>query len=218
MKIGVIAGTPVDTRMGADYVSKHGHEVAYRASSPSPEIQTQMQILHPAELTEQVIMLCKEMVEEGCGGIYVNCNSMSAAIDLPHLRRELSPIPVVTPFDVYEECAHNYKRLSIIAANAQSLVAIEKVIAENNPECVSFGAGLLPLVSSIEARQDPDEIMRNLGMNELLYSFEAMKCDALILGCTHFPYVLDQIRQTFHMPIVDPNLRMLQILLERMEK
>lgn len=215
MKIGVIAGTPIDTKMGAEYISSHGHDAVSRASCTCPEEQKRMQELFPKELTDQVIALCKEMINEGAEGIYINCNSMSTAIDVKRLRESIKGTKVVTPLDVYEECANNYNRLAIIAANGQSLAGIEKTITAKNQECLTFGAGLMPLVIAIEKQKDPMEIMKDLKIADLLNSFIAMKCDALILGCTHFPYIAEQIRKVCNISIIDPNLRMLEMLVNK---
>lgn len=213
MKIGVIAGTPVDTRMGVEYIESHGHNAVSRASCKCPEEQARMQELFPKELTDQVISLCKEMINDGAEGIYINCNSMSTAIDVKRLRENLPDIKVVTPLDVYEECANNYKRLAIIAANGQSLAGIERTIAAKNHNVLTFGAGLMPLVIAIEKQKNPIEIMQDYRIAELINSFIAMNCDALILGCTHFPYIAEQIKNSCSIKMIDPNLRMLEMLI-----
>ena len=212
MKIGVIAGTPVDTRMGADYVGRHGHEVLSRACSPSPDEQMRMQKLYPKKLTERVVLLCEELLAEGAEGIYVNCNSMSAAVDLSYIGARLPTRRFVTPFDVYRECARKYDRVAILAANGQSLAAIERVLAEGNPGCTTFGAGLPPLVNAVESQWDPARIVRCCGLRELLGSFRKMGCEALLLGCTHFPYLKGELAEMFSLPIIDPNARMLELL------
>ena len=214
MKIGVIAGTPVDTRMGVDYIESFGHSTVSRYSSPTPEIQTQMQVLHPRELTLQVTDLCNEMINEGAEGIYLNCNSMAAAIDIEYLREHVRTPHIVTPFDVYKEAAGKYRRLCIIAANGQSLAAIEQAVYSANPDCTAFGASLLNLVAAIEKQREPAEIVRELGIHKLMEAFEKMDPDALILGCTHFPYIAGELEDVLTFPIIDPGFRMLKMLTE----
>ncbi len=214
MKIGVIAGTPVDTRMGMEYVERYGHCAIGRASSPSPEIQLQMQRLHPQELTEQMISLCNEMIAEGAEGIYVNCNSMTAAVDMRQVCAQVQTDKLVTPFDVYKECAGSYQRLGILAVSGQSLAAIEQVIAEENAACMTFGAGLPFLAIAIEQKISPVEIIKQQGLAELLTCFQLLRMDALILGCTHFPYIAEELAKILPLPIIDPNARMLSMLCE----
>ncbi len=212
MKIGVIAGTPVDTRMGAEYVAGFGHEPLPRPCSGSPEEQALAQKLHPEMLTERVIGFCRDLAAEGAEGIYVYCNSLTSAVDMPAVRQACPAIPIVTPFDVYAETALQYKRLAIITATGQCLAAIEKVAAQAAPECMVVSASLMPLVTAIEAQLPPEQIARECGLEALMESFLAMGCEALVVGCTHFPYVLDQIKRVFTRPIIDPGRRMLELL------
>ncbi|MDD3538197.1 MAG: aspartate/glutamate racemase family protein, partial [Eubacteriales bacterium] len=52
----------------------------------------------------------------------------------------------------------------------------------------------------------------DLHMREFLRCFTAMKAEVLILGCTHFPYIHEQIRDAVSVPIIDPGKRMLELL------
>ena len=211
MKIGVIAGTPVDTKMGVDYVLSKGCAAIGRFCSKNPEEQTAMQVFHPQELAQLVVKLGREMLQEGADSILIYCNSMTGAIDMEYVRTQLK-VKVVTPLDVYKECAGNFHRLSVIAANGQSLAAIEKVINDANPECCVFGAGILPLVIAIETGESPKKIYTRLKIEDLIASFAAMDCDALILGCTHFPYLLGEIEKNATMPVINPSDRMIELL------
>ena len=127
MLVGVMAGTPVDTQMGVDYIKSKGYEAIGFACSKSAPEQNEMQILHKEELLQIAINGCLDMVAKGATGIYVYCNSLSGAIDMDRLKASV-PVFVITPLDIYKMCAKEYRRLSVIAANGQSLAAIEKTI------------------------------------------------------------------------------------------
>ena len=163
------------------------------------------------ELLQIAINGCLDMVKQGAEGIYVYCNSLSGAIDMDRLKKEV-PVCVVTPLDIYKMCAGNYKRLSVIAANGQSLSAIERTILGANPECVVFGAGLLPLVVEIEAATPSQKIYDSFQLKKLTDSFVAIGCDALILGCTHFPYVEKEITDGIAVEVINPSDLMLEYL------
>lgn len=211
MKLGVLAGTPVDTQMGVDYLIAKGVEAIGIPCSQSAEEQNEMQILHKEELLEIAVNNCLDMIDQGAKGIFVYCNSLSGAIDIDSLKKRV-PVCVVTPLDIYKLCAKQYKRLSIIAANGQSLAAIEKVILGENPECTVFGAGLLPLVVEIETSTPSSQIYENFQLKKLIDSFVAIGCEALILGCTHFPYVEQEIRDNISVEVINPSEQMLEIL------
>ncbi|MBR4935121.1 MAG: aspartate/glutamate racemase family protein [Anaerotignum sp.] len=211
MKIGVIAGTPVDTQMGVDYIVSKGHEAVGFACSKSASEQNEMQILHKEELLKIAIEGCLDMVKQGAQGIFVNCNSLSGAIDMDTLKKEV-PVCVVTPLDIYRICAEKYQRLAVMAANGQSLSAIERTILGANPECSVFGAGILPLVIAIETEKTSEEIYQELAIRKLTECFEAIGCDALILGCTHFPYIEKEVRENIGVEVINPSDQMLDIL------
>ena len=43
--------------------------------------------------------------------------------------------------------------------------------------------------------------------------FERIGCEALLLGCTHFPYIKDALAACFSRPIIDPAEEMVKLLL-----
>lgn len=215
--VGVIAGTPVDTQMGVDYVVHQGCRALGFACSADAAAQNEMQILHRDELLQIAIAGCRDMAAQGAQGIFVHCNSLSGAIDLTALRRALS-VPVVTPLDIYDACARRYDRLAVLAANGQSLSAIERTVLAANPRCAVFGAGILPLVQAIETGAAAQEICERLSIVPLCRALEAMDCRALILGCTHYPYIAEVLRGALHVPVIDPAGEMLHLLLETVER
>lgn len=213
MKIGVIAGTPVDTQMGVEYIQSKGYEAVSRACSKSAEEQNEMQILHKKELAELFIKLAKELLAEGAVGIFVYCNSLSGAIDLEYVRKNI-PAKVITPLEVYKECASRYSSIGVIAANCQSLAAIETVILSQNKSCMVYGAGILPLVVAIETGKPSREIYDTLNIKALAEHITALGCEVFVIGCTHFPYILKELTADVATEIINPSDRMLALLLE----
>jgi glutamate racemase len=209
--VGVIAGTPVDTRMGVELISKKGMVAIGRYSSATPEEQTRMQTLTPLELTEQTIGLANELIGEGADRILIYCNSLSGAIDLPLFRKAVG-VPVVTPLDVYRELAGKYKRVAVLAANCQSLAAIERTFQQENPGCLVFGAGLLPVVIAIEQSISPGEIVNRYGLKKIIEGLADIGVDALILGCTHFPYIALEVKKICPVELVEPGEKMAELL------
>jgi glutamate racemase len=211
MKLGVIAGTRTDTLLGVRYVESKGYAAVSRPCSEDAAQQLDMQLHHKEALADRVVALSEEMVSEGASAIYIYCNSLSTAIDLESVKRRI-PVPVVTPLDVYAECAERYKHIFVIAANCQALAGIERVIKKHNPDSWLSGAALQALVYQIEELLPPEEIVEDLNMRKFLQYFTEMKAEVLILGCTHFPYVYEQIRDAVRVPIIDPGKRMLELL------
>ena len=208
---GVIAGTPVDTQMGVDNLTARGCAAVGLAASATPHDQGRMQVLAPDELTERVLSLIQELSDFGADGIWIYCNSMSTAVDLPYLRQHCQ-VPVITPLDVYKELAASYTILGVIAANNQSLAGIERTLQTSNPDCWPIGASLMPVVLEIEAAVPPETIIQQNKMAGVLEAMQAMGGEALLLGCTHFPYMKNELAGLGIFPIIDPADRMAEML------
>ena len=119
----------------------------------------------------------------------------------------------MTPMDVYGNLATQYHKLAIIAANSQALAAQHITMTRANPQILPMCADLLPVVLDIEAHYAPEEIVRRNALDILMTSFERIGCEALLLGCTHFPYIKDALAACFSRPIIDPAEEMVKLLL-----
>lgn len=210
--VGVMAGTPVDTQMGADYLIGQGLQVKAYPVSCSSRDQAKFQ-LGPYEEKEKVIsQILREIKREGISTVIVYCNSLSGAVDMPALSRQ-EGIKILTPLDVYQILGKEYKKLGVIAANSQGLSGIEKACSAANPDLDIFGASLLPLVDGIESRKQPSALMAEFGLAALCRFFELNHVEAILLGCTHFPCLKEELEKTTKIPVLDPAYRILQLLI-----
>ena len=85
--IAVLAGTPVDTRMGVDVLSAAGLSGAPFPISPDPREQTAFQISSPAEKHRTALDILNKAQAEGCRKAFVYCTSLSASVDFDALAR-----------------------------------------------------------------------------------------------------------------------------------
>ena len=136
IKIGVIAGTPVDTQMGVDFVKKEGFEAVGYATASSPEEQNRLQFLEPKYLTLKVLDIIKDFENQGIYRIMIYCNSLSAAVDIQYIRSMQPKSLIVTPLDIYQNLATKYKKIILWAANGQCLSAIEHIFYQQNPSMI----------------------------------------------------------------------------------
>ena len=136
--IAVLAGTPVDTRMGVAYLEERGLPGVPFPLSRGPREQTAFQHAPAADKRRQALAVLRGAMAQGCRRAFVYCNSLSAAVDFPGLAEETG-MRIVTPLDVYRRLALRYRALGVIAANAQGLSGIEKVLLEANPALESAG-------------------------------------------------------------------------------
>ena len=210
--IAVLAGTPVDTRMGVAYLEERGLPGVPFPLSRGPREQTAFQHAPAADKRRQALAVLRGAMAQGCRRAFVYCNSLSAAVDFPGLAEETG-MRIVTPLDVYRLLAPRYHRLAVIAANAQGLSGIEGVLLQANPQLDLLGACSLPVVLSVEAATEPSRLVEQHHLMDLAAWFAGCGAEALVLGCTHFPHFKDALAERTALPLVDPAEEMVRMLL-----
>ncbi len=209
--VAVLAGTPVDTKMGAEVLECRGITPIPFPVSADPMEQTIFQVRPPEEKYEALRRILLDAMAQGCESAFVYCNSLSGAVPFPLLSGELG-IRIVTPMDVYGELAGRYRKLAVISANGQALAGQESVMFNANPRIMVMSADMVPVVLDIEAGLSPEEIVRRNALDMLMNYFEKIGCEALLLGCTHFPYIREALAACTVLPIIDPAEEMVKLL------
>lgn len=212
-KIAVFAGTPVDTQMGVDCLHRAGRtETLACPISQEPREQTAFQYASPEEKRRAILAVLRDAQTQGCDRAFVYCNSLSGAVDFPALAEETG-LRIVTPLDVYRQLAPHYGRLGVFAANAQGLAGIERTMLAVNPALDLVGACALPVVLDIEAGMPPEELVARHRLTKLAEWFAGCRAEAMVLGCTHFPYYKEALAKQTALPLIDPAEEMLRLLL-----
>lgn len=211
--IAVLAGTPVDTQMGVDFLAASGLAGLPFPLAANPRQQTAFQISSQAEKEAAVLGVLQDAMAQGCRRIFVYCNSLSSAVDFTPLAAATG-LHIVTPLDVYRTLAPQYRRLGLIAANAQGLAGIERTLLAANPVLDLLGTAMLPVVLSIEAGIPPVELVERHCLPELATWFQQCGMEALVLGCTHFPYFKEALAVRTSLPLIDPAAEMVRRLNE----
>lgn len=211
--IAVLAGTPVDTNMGVDCLAAAGLAGLPFPLAADPRQQTAFQISSQEEKEAAVLGVLRKAMARGCRKAFVYCNSLSSSVDFGPLAA-VTGLRIVTPLDVYRTLAPRYRRLGLIAANAQGLAGIERTLFAANPALDLLGASMLPVVLSIEAGTPPEELVEHHHLPELAEWFRRCAMEALVLGCTHFPYFKAALAARTSLPLIDPAEEMVRRLTE----
>ena len=61
-------------------------------------------------------------------------------------------------------------------------------------------------------KEPPEELVARHRLPELCAWYESVGAQALVLGCTHFPYFKEVLARQIHLPILDPAEEMLRLL------
>ena len=215
-KVAVIAGTPVDTQMGVDYLNKRGgFESVYLPAFENPRACHVFQMQSQGEKERVMTGLFSRGRAMGAEAFFIYCNSLSGAFDYDAFGKKLETL-TVTPLNAYSLIAQEHERIGVIAANAAGLAGIERAFTNANEGCYVYGSGLLDMVEAIERGLPPKETAERFRLRELFSYFKALGADAVVLGCTHFPYLKEAAAALTELPIIDPADIMYEILKNRL--
>ena len=205
-----MAGTPIDTKMGAILLYNNNfNEIIEIPISETPSEQTVFQV-SDMEYKENIINSYIDRIKkQNCNVLFVYCNSLSGSVNFEKIT-EKNNIRIITPMDVYREIAFQYKNIAVISANAQGLAGIERVIFQKNREIKITGVTLLEMVKEIEKGSSPFKILEKFDFLTLVKYFETMNIETIILGCTHFPYIKEELEKITDLEIIDPGIKMVQ--------
>lgn len=210
--VGVIAGTPIDTRFGVHYLEQRQIEALGHSISASPQEQTELQALNRDALTDKTIAAILGLAASGANAIMIYCNSLSGAVDLARVRAAVD-LPVVTPLDVYRSLVGKYRKFGLLAANCQSCAHIERLLLELDPRAKVIGVGNLQIVEDIERGYTPEAILRDHALVDIGSGLRKSGVEILILGCTHFNYFYEALKGQVCLEIFEPSEHMVDYLL-----
>jgi len=210
--VGVIAGTPIDTKFGVNFLLEKQIKAFGLSISETPQEQTELQALNRDALTHKVEQVIEQLKLSGVNAIMIYCNSLSGAIDLEAIRAHID-LPLICPLDVYRELIGKYRKFGLLAANCQSCANIERLIIENDPRAKVIGVGNLQIVEDIEKGYAPRAIIRDHALVEIATSLRMSGVEILILACTHFHYFYQEFKGSVCLEIFEPSEQMVQRLL-----
>ncbi len=206
----VIAGTPVDTKMGVDYLERRSAEYCtpvcqpiYRPAAEDCDAQVRFQYSDEETKRHKMDEIFDPAIEEGIEDFFIYCNSLAGAFDFDTYAEEKG-VRVYTPLQVYRKLGKMYGRVGVVAAHNMSAYKIEETLLESNPDMYVVGTGNMAIVSAIEHGLQPEEIVEKCGIRDMVKYLETCGCEALILGCTHFPYLRGEVDKFCSIPVIDP--------------
>ena len=215
MKIAVMAGTPIDSKLGAELLNSYGYDdVVLVPISNNPVEQTTFQALEDEERENIIVKIIDELKVKDCDAIFVYCNSLSSVVDFDRLADELN-IPIITPMQMYRNLGLKYKYLAVMAANSHGLTGVENNLYVSNPRLRVLGLSMLELVKAIEEGNKPEQIVDDFNFKTLFNYFEWINVEAVVLGCTHFPYIKKELEKITKLPIIDVGVFMINSMEKR---
>ena len=218
-KVAVMAGTPVDTKMGADFLAAKDPslEIVSYPLSPDPITQTVWQFSSDENKRARMVQVFDELEAQGIRHFFIYCNSLSGAFDFDSFAVERG-ICIVTPFQVYRSLATRYRSIAFNSANLLGAYGIEKAFRDVKPDLDVIGMAHLAIVRDIEAGLAPEEIIERQGLKSLARFFKEAGAEIWLLGCTHFPYIKEAMQPYSELPLIDPADEMYDLLVRGMQE
>ncbi|HSX08720.1 MAG TPA: glutamate racemase [Candidatus Saccharimonadales bacterium] len=127
--------------------------------------------------------------------IVVACNSSTVSC-LEELRKEYPDMPFIGTVPVIKTAAavSKNRRIGVLSTTTTAKSDYQKrLIEEFASDCTVFSHGSDDLVPLIERGKERSEEMTHV-LTKVLKPFQEEGIDALVLGCTHFPFVEDQMQ------------------------
>ena len=215
--------------MGVDFIEKKNSEAAegtvifdthYCPVSEDCDAQIRFQYTDDDGKRLAMDALFDPEIAAGTRDFFVYCNSLSGAFGFDAYAMSKSAetgedIRVYTPLQIYRAMGKKYDRVGVMAANNISAHGIEEAFMAANPDVYVIGTGNMSIVRAIEDGLDPGEIVDRCGLEDLMAYMEACGVEAVILGCTHFPYIKEELAKVTDLPLIDPADEMYLAMLEQ---
>lgn len=146
-------------------------------------------------IAKRSLQMCRYLVDQGCDAIVVACNTATAEA-IAQIRSELQ-IPIIGVEPGIKPAAMQSQNgiVGVLATeatlNSDKFNALLATLPSHCRFIKQAGAGLVPL---IEDGQIESPAMRALLQTHLKGIVEG-QADTLVLGCTHYPFLKNQIRE-----------------------
>lgn len=149
----------------------------------------------PDFIAERTLRVCEWLVDQGCKALVIACNTATA--QAVHVLREKLAVPVIgVEPGLKPAVAHSKSRVVGVLATESTLRSekFARLLAAVSGDCQVLsqpGYGLVPLIERGDTHSP--------AVLELLQAYLQPMLDAnadtLVLGCTHYPFLEDAIRE-----------------------
>ena len=203
--VAVIAGTPYDSRLGAELLRARGLAAVAHALAGSPDEQDSLQYKDPGALAAVFYECLGEFRARGTELAMLFCNSLSAVVD-----HDDAVLPVVSPVTVYRELLPVLRSSLVVTGNANAVLGVERTVRSANPDHRMLGVSDPALVRGIEAG-DLEAAFAASHLPTTLHLAERLGLEAVVLACTHFTAVLPFVTAACDLPVIDVGTRLVEL-------
>lgn len=150
----------------------------------------------PEEIRRLTLENVAHMAERGIKGVVVACNTATSAA-IGALRERYTQIPVVGIEPALKPAVMEKENAKVLVMATPMTVHASKfmnLMARFEGQATMIPLGCPGLMEFVEAgKLEGEELERYL--QKLLYPYLSGGIDAVVLGCTHYPFVREEIRK-----------------------
>ena len=169
---------------------------------------------------EEILQYSRDIVDflilQGAKLVVIACNTATiASVEILKKQYNIPIIGVVEPCVDAALTNINTKKIGLLATDfTVNSKKYEEIIKKENSNVKVYGKGCPKLVTLAEEGQFNNELS-NSAVKECLKDLLAEEIDTLILGCTHFPLHLEDIKRNVpkQVHIVNPALKTIECTL-----
>lgn len=147
------------------------------------------------------IKICDVLLEHNCKVILIACNSASAAayeLIKAYVGSKALVLNVIDPVVGFVSSNYSHTKVGLIGTKQTVGSGVYDYKIQVKDPTIQFGGLATPLlVPMIEENYHDDNISHAI-INAYLDNDELKNINALILGCTHYPLIKDEINTYYH--------------------
>ncbi len=170
---------------------------------------------------------CKQLFAQGCDLVIIACNTASSTALRRIQQTKLAEYPgkrvlgIIQP-TVETLVRQGYKRIAILSTIAtKNSGAYEKEFAKLNPAISVYSQACPNWVAFVENGQtDSAEAREDVKREMEILKREAPDAEAVLLACTHFPYLASHVREALgkEIPLYDQGALVAEALADYLER
>lgn len=157
------------------------------------------------------------LINKGCVIIVIACNTMTTKC-IAKLRKKFPEIIFIgTEPAIKVACDNNYKNILVMATPATiKSNSVSKLVKENKKNFQKIY--LVPCDGLARAIEDNDKENIKKILENVLHKYKNNNIDCIVLGCTHYTFIKEEIKEIINADFVDGSLGVAKQVRRKLEK
>ena len=157
------------------------------------------------------------LINKGCVIIVIACNTMTTKC-IAKLRKKYPDIIFVgTEPAIKVACDNNYKNILVMATPATIKSNSVSRLVKNNKKNFQ-NIYLVPCDGLARAIEDNDKENIKKILESVLHKYKNNNIDCIVLGCTHYTFIKEEIKEIINADFVDGSLGVAKQVRRKLEK